>query len=62
MTGKPKPGMIAVAAGFGCALVAGIVARDLSSSTLVRLAVPIGAALLGIVVAFKVLEARSRKP
>jgi hypothetical protein len=58
---KPTPGMIAVAAGFGCALVAGIFARDYSSSTIVRLAVPMLAALVGLVVAFKLLERQRDK-
>ncbi len=57
---KPTPGWIAVAAGLGCALVAAIVIRDYSTSWLVRLAVPILAAIVGIVVAFKVCEVRRR--
>ena len=56
----PTPGWIAMGAGFGCALVAGIVIRDYSTSWLVRLAVPILAAIVGMVVAFKVCEVRSR--
>ncbi|MHC4847096.1 MAG: hypothetical protein ACYTEG_01425 [Planctomycetota bacterium] len=54
------PGMIAVAAGLTCALVAGIFIRDYSESELVRFAVPCVAAVVGIVVAFKVCEVRDR--
>jgi hypothetical protein len=52
--------MIAVAAGLTCALVAGIFIRDYSESELVRFAVPCVAAVVGIVVAFKVCEVRDR--
>jgi hypothetical protein len=52
--------MIAVVAGCCCALVAGIVIRGYSTSWLVRLAVPVLAAIMGIFVAFKVCEVRSR--
>jgi len=58
---RPAPGMFAVAAAFGSALVAGLLVRDLSGSTIVRIATPIVAALLGIVIAFKVAEARARR-
>ena len=33
---RPAPGMVAVGAAFGCALVAGILIRDYSESELVR--------------------------
>ena len=52
--------MIAMGAGFGCALVAGIFIRDYSTSWLVGLAVTTLAAIVGMVVAFKVCEVRSR--
>lgn len=52
--------MIAVAAGLGCALVAGIFIRDYSESELVRFAVPCLAAMVGVVAAFKVCENRDR--
>ena len=53
--------MIAVAAGFVCAIVAAIFIRDYSTSWPVRLAVPTLAAIIGIVVAFKVCEMRNRE-
>ncbi len=57
----PAPGMIAVAAGFVCAIAAAIFIRDYSTSWPVRLAVPTLAAIIGIVVAFKVCEMRNRE-
>ncbi len=57
---KPTHGMIAAVAGCCCALVAGIVIRDYSTSWLVRLAVPTLAGFVGMVVAFKACEVRSR--
>ncbi len=57
---KPTPGWIAMGAGFSCALVAGIIIRDYSTSWLVRLAVPTLAGFVGMVVAFKACEVRSR--
>lgn len=55
---RPAPGMIAVGTAFGCALVAGVFARDAFEHWALRLGVPILAALLGMVVAFLVVGAK----
>lgn len=59
---RPAPGMVAVGAAFGCALVASLLVRDFTESTTLRIVTPVVAALLGILVTIAVLQARSRKP
>jgi len=54
----PAAGMIATAVGLGCALVAGIVIRDYSTSVPIRLGTSIVAAIVGIVVTFSVCKKR----
>ncbi len=57
-TKRPAPGMMAAIAGFACALVAGIAIRDYATSWIVRLIVPVIAALVGILVTFKIITMR----
>jgi len=55
---RPAPGMIAVFAGLGCALVAAPFARGAFEHWLPRIGIPILAAILGIVVALKLAGAK----
>jgi len=55
---RVAPGMIAVGAGLGCALVASLLARDAFDHWFPRLGIAVLAAIAGMVVALRIAARR----